>query len=158
MALHFRPFEPGDQAAFRDLNETWIVQFFAMEPQDYEVLGDPETYILNKGGHVFMGFDGDEAVACCALLPKESGCFELGKMAVAEERRGQGIGRKMMEYMIGQARLIGAKRLYLESNTKLPNAVHIYEAAGFRHLPPERVVPSPYARSNVYMEMFLESA
>jgi len=126
-----------------------------MEEQDYEVLGDPEAKILNSGGHVFMGVDGEEAVACCALIPRESGCFELGKMAVAEARRGEGIGRKLVEYAIAQARVIGATRLYLESNAKLPNAVHIYETSGFRHLPPERVVPSKYARSGVYMEMFL---
>jgi putative acetyltransferase len=155
MAVVFRHFEAGDQTAFRALNEAWIVKLFAMEPQDFVVLADPETYIVKKGGHVFMGFEGDEAVACCALIPREPGCFELGKMAVAEARRGQGIGRNLVEYTVGQARELGAKRLYLESNTKLPNAVHVYQSAGFRHLPPERVVPSPYARSNVYMEMFL---
>jgi GNAT superfamily N-acetyltransferase len=155
MSVEFRPFQKGDETAFRALNEAWIVKLFAMEPQDFVVLADPETYIVKKGGHVLMGFEGDEAVACCALIPREAGCFELGKMAVAEARRGQGIGRKLVAYTVARARDIGAKRLYLESNTKLPNAVHVYESTGFRHLPPERVVPSPYARSNVYMEMWL---
>ena len=155
MAVHFRPFEKADTDAFRALNEAWIIQLFAMEPQDYVVLADPDKYILQKGGHVFVGVDEDRVIACCALLPRESECFELGKMAVDEARRGSGIGRKLVEYAIQQARLIGAKRLYLETNTKLPNAVHVYEANGFRHLSPERVVPSLYARSNVYMELDL---
>ena len=155
MSVEFQPFATGDQPAFRALNEAWIVQYFAMEAKDYEVLDDPENNILNKGGHIFMGVEGGAAVACCALIPKEPACYELGKMAVAESRRGQGIGWKLVEYAIEQARALGAKRLYLESNAKLPNAVHIYEKAGFRHLPPERVVPSEYARSGVFMEMFL---
>lgn len=155
MSVNFRPFEQADQHAFRALNEAWIVQYFEMEPKDYEVLDDPQTNILQKGGHIFLGVDGDEAVACCALIPREPGCFELGKMAVAESRRGQGIGRKLVEHAITQARALGATRLYLESNAKLPNAVHIYETCGFRHLPPGRVVPSAYARSGVYMEMLL---
>jgi putative acetyltransferase len=46
--------------------------------------------------------------------------------------------------------------LYLETNKKLTPAVRLYEALGFRHLSPERVVPSPYARADVYMELDLK--
>ncbi len=102
-----------------------------------------------------MGVEGEAAVACCALIPMEAGCFELSKMAVDEARRGAGLGRRLIAYAIEQARGIGAARLYLESNSRLANAVHLYEAAGFGHLPAERVRKSPYARSNVYMEMML---
>jgi putative acetyltransferase len=34
-------------------------------------------------------------------------------------------------------------------------AIRLYESLGFRHLPPERVVPSVYARADVYMELWL---
>ena len=59
------------------------------------------------------------------------------------------------EAAVAQARLIGIARLYLESNSRLANAVHLYESAGFRHLLPERIRKSDYSRSNVYMELFL---
>jgi putative acetyltransferase len=157
MEVEFRSFIPGDEVAFRELNEAWIVPIFGMEPKDREVLSDPNTHILQKGGHIFMGFDtgidGATAVACCALIPMGNGCFELSKMAVHEARRGAGLGRSLIAYAIDRARAMGAARLYLESNTKLMNAVHLYESAGFRHLEPERVRKSPYARSNVYMEL-----
>jgi hypothetical protein len=51
--------------------------------------------------------------------------------------------------------LLFATRLYLETNSKLQNAIHVYESLGFTHLPAESVKPSPYARANVYMEMWL---
>jgi putative acetyltransferase len=153
MAIEFRSFMPGDEIAFRELNEAWIAPIFGMEPKDHEVLSDPEAHILRKGGHIFLGVDGETAVACCALIPMEAGCFELSKMAVHEGRRGAGLGRRLIAYAIDRARLLGATRLYLESNTQLANAVHLYESAGFRHLPPERVHKSPYARSNVHMEL-----
>jgi GNAT superfamily N-acetyltransferase len=155
-AVTFRAFQPGDEAAFRDLNEAWIKPLFGMEPKDYEVLSDPRKYILSKGGHVFLGFDEATPVACCALIPREPGCFEVSKMTVNQDRRGTGLGRKLLEYTVGQARAIGATRLYLESNTKLADAVHLYESSGFTHVPPERVQKSPYARSNVHMEMTLQ--
>ena len=154
-SLIFRAFRPGDETAFRDLNEAWIRPLFGMEPKDYEVLSDPDRYILQKGGHVFIGLEGETPVACCALIPREPGCFELSKMAVHEARRGAGIGRGLIEFAVARAREIGASRLYLESNTRLANAVHLYESTGFSHVPAERVEKSPYARSNVHMEMLL---
>jgi putative acetyltransferase len=153
MAIEFRSFIAGDEVAFRELNEAWIVPIFGMEPKDHEVLSDPEAHILRKGGHIFMGFDAATPVACCALIPMETGSFELSKMAVHETRRGAGLGRLLIAYAVDRARAMGAARLYLESNTKLANAVHLYESAGFRHLPAERVRKSPYARSNVHMEL-----
>ncbi len=154
--ITFRLFQPGDETAFRQLNEIWIRQYFALEAKDEEVLGDPLTHILRPGGQIMMAILDDRTVGCCALLPLKEGGFELGKMAVAEECRGQGLGKQLLSHVIGLARSLGAKRLYLETSTKLPNAIHIYESQGFTHLPPDRVRKSPYARSNVYMELFLE--
>jgi len=102
-----------------------------------------------------MVIAGDRPVGCCALIPLKPGVFELAKMSVAEEYRGCGIGRKLLDYTIAQAKALGATSLFLASNRTLANAVHLYESFGFRHLPPEKVAPSPYARSNVFMDLKL---
>jgi hypothetical protein len=34
-------------------------------------------------------------------------------------------------------------------------AIRLYESVGFQHVPPERVIPSAYARADVYMELYL---
>lgn len=155
-SLLFRMFESGDETAFRELNEAWIRRYFAIEPKDLEVLGDPRRHILDRGGEIVMALLDRKPVGCCALLAMPDDCFEIGKMAVAEQLRGRGIGRGLLAYAIQRGRDRGAKRLYLETSTKLPNAIHLYESQGFRHLPPERVQPSPYTRSDLFMEMFLE--
>jgi GNAT superfamily N-acetyltransferase len=151
----FRAFEPGDEAAFRDLNLAWIEQFFSIEEKDKEVLGDPVGQILRPGGAILMAVADGQTIGCCALLRIADG-FELGKMAVAEGRRGSGVGKQLLAHAINFARQTGARRLYLETSTKLPNAIHLYESQGFRRLPAESVQRSPYLRSNVYMEMFLK--
>src|SRR6185312_16447171 len=151
----FRMFEPGDETAFRELNEAWIRQYFAIEPKDVEVLGDPVRHILHHGGEIVMAIQNGKPIGCCALLAMPERCFEIGKMAVAEECRGRGIGGRLLTYAIERGRERGAKRLYLETSTKLPNAIHLYESHGFRYLPAERVQPSPYSRSDLFMEMFL---
>ena len=153
--IHIRPFKPGDEDAFRSLNEAWIAKYFVIEPADREVLEDPVANILARGGHIFMALADCRPVGCCALLPMGPGEFELAKMTVSEQERGRGIGRKVLEYAITQAKKLGATRLYLETNRKLVNAIHLYESVGFQHVCPDQVIPSPYARANVFMEMAL---
>jgi transposase len=53
------------------------------------------------------------------------------------------------------ARSAGARRLYLETNHILTAAIRLYHSIGFKPLPPSHIVPSPYARADVYMEMIL---
>lgn len=144
-----------DKTAFRTLNEEWITRYFAMEPKDRETLGNPQDQILSKGGHIFMVRAQGIAVGCAALIPMGNGIYELSKMAVSPHLRGLGVGRKLLEHVIAQARAIGAKSLFLGSNTKLENALHLYESVGFSHIPPEKVPPTPYTRANVFMEMAL---
>ncbi len=153
--ITLRPYVPSDATAFRELNEAWIRAYFGMEEIDFATLGDPQGHIFDPGGYIFVAAMGDEVVGCCALIPMRPGLFELAKMAVAGHLRGLGIGRKVLEYTIAQARLLGIDTLYLGSNRQLENAVHLYESVGFRHLRPEERPQSPYARADVFMEMKL---
>ena len=153
--LTIREFRPGDQPAFRKLNEEWIVRYFAIEPKDEASLADPQGIILDRGGRIFLAFRNGEAVGCCALLAMTPGEFEVAKMAVTESSQRSGIGRHLLSTVISEARASGARRLYLETNRKLETAIRLYESLGFRHIPAERVIPSPYARANVYMELEL---
>lgn len=150
-----RLFQPGDEVAFRSLNEEWIEKYFGLEEEDRTTLNDPAGQILRPGGRIVIALAESGPIGCCALRPISPGVYDIAKMAVAESHRGHGIGRKVLEYAIAQAKALGARRLYLETNSRLANAVHLYESVGFRHLPPERVTPSAYARANVYMEMLL---
>jgi putative acetyltransferase len=77
-------------------------------------------------------------------------------MAVTESSRGAGIGRRLLERAIAEARAGGATRLYLETNHALAPAIRLYESVGFRQLSPDRIVPSPYARADIYMELHIE--
>jgi N-acetylglutamate synthase-like GNAT family acetyltransferase len=157
--IEFRSLElGGDGSAFWTLNEQWISHYFVMEPKDIETLSDPENTILRKGGKVFFVYAADAPVGCVALIPIGDGIYELSKMAVSPTMRGQGIGRKLIEYAIEQSRELGAKGLFLGSNSVLKNAVHLYESVGFKHVPKERLPDMHYARADVFMEMPLTNS
>ncbi|MCY9581310.1 GNAT family N-acetyltransferase [Paenibacillus alvei] len=72
-----------------------------------------------------------------------AGVFELSKMSVSPELRGRGYGRRILHAAINRARELSAKSLFLGSSTKLPNAVHLYESVGFKHVAIERIGPMP---------------
>ena len=157
MTILIREFRPGDEANFRELNEAWITAYFTLEPKDSELLNHPQRHILDKGGFIYFAENTDtqQIVGCCALLAIGSATYEVGKMAVAENLRGQGVGRKLLRGVINAARLLGARRLYLETNDSLTNAIALYLSEGFEHIPQEDVKPSPLARANVYMQQAL---
>ena len=155
MTTSFRHFQPGDESAFRSLNEEWITRYFVLEDKDRKSFDDPQATILAKGGRILFTELAGKAVGCCALIPIAPNEYEVAKMAVTESAQGHGIGRQLLAHTIEEGRALGATRLYLETNHVLTPAIRLYQALGFRPTPPERTIPSPYARADVYMELFL---
>ncbi|MFC9778319.1 GNAT family N-acetyltransferase [Paenibacillus chitinolyticus] len=141
--------------AFKTLNEEWIARIFTIEDADRVILDNPVENIKNRGGDVLIARDGDSIVGCVALVPTGGGVFELSKMSVTPELRGRGYGRKIIHAAINHARGLGATSLFLGSSTKLPNAVHLYESVGFKHVPVEQIGPMLYVRADVFMDMEL---
>ena len=155
MEIVIREFEPGDEEAFRQLNEEWINRYFKLEDKDRYILANPQKAILDRGGRIFLGFKDGEAVGCCALAYLAPGEYEVAKMAVTQSAQGSGVGRRLMTKVIAEAADSGAKRLYLETHHALTPAIRLYQSHGFQHLPPERIVPSVYERADVFMERYL---
>ena len=150
-----RAFQPGDETAFRELNEQWIEQFFTIEQADRSILADPQQAIIQRGGQILVATLDEKIVACCALLRMGLSEFEVAKMAVAPDYQGRGIGRRLLSAVITEARRLGANRLYLETNHILKPAIALYESLGFQHIDPANADPSPYKRADVYMELRL---
>ncbi|MCX5065644.1 GNAT family N-acetyltransferase [Micromonospora lupini] len=145
----------AEAEAFRTLNEEWISHFFTIEESDRKTLNDPFAAIVEPGGDVLIVRDGGEIIGCVALVRSSDDVFELSKMTVLPSARGRGLGRQLIEAAIERARQLGATTLFLGSNTKLADAVHLYETAGFQHVGPEQIPLPPYARADVFMKMVL---
>lgn len=140
--------------AFRDLNVEWISKYFEMEEADYKALDNAESYILDKGGKILVALYDNEPVGVCALIkmnhPEYD--FEMAKMAVSPKAQGKNIGYLLGKAIIDSAREMGAKKIYLESNTILKPAINLYYKLGF-----EKVfgLETPYKRCNIQMELVI---
>jgi DNA-binding MarR family transcriptional regulator len=139
------------QAAFKALNEEWISTFFKMEAADYKALDHPKEYILDRGGAIVVALYEGEPVGVCALIKMEDeGSYELAKMAVSPKAQGKNIGYLLGRAVLEKAQSLGAKRVYLESNTALKPAINLYYKLGFAKITGN---PSPYERCNIQMEL-----
>ncbi|WP_300027476.1 GNAT family N-acetyltransferase [uncultured Maribacter sp.] len=147
------PYEPKYNQNFRDLNIAWINEYFKVEKKDRELLNDPQSSIIAKGGYIFIGLWYNKPVGCFALIKKEIDRYELGKMAVNKSHHGLKIGQYMLAYAIDVARTENWKTLALYSSTKLDAALHIYKKFGFKEVPLEDNLE--YLRSDVKMELTL---
>ena len=158
MAVIVRALRPGnaeDEAAFRDINLEWIERFFAIEAKDRATLDNPGKYILDPGGAIFLAVDGETPVGAVALMVMaEPGSIELAKMGVRPAAQGKGAGRLLVAAAVEGARAMGMKRVYIETNSQLGPAIKLYHDAGFKPL--AKPVPSPYARADVQLELFLD--
>jgi ribosomal protein S18 acetylase RimI-like enzyme len=140
------------QKAFKELNMEWISRYFQVEDADLKYLDHPESNVLNKGGHILMALYNREPVGTCAIVKMNKETFELAKMAVSPNMRGKGIGELLCRHAMKKAKQLGAKKLYLESNTVLKPAIDLYYKMGFQKVSKR---PSPYARCNIQMECAL---
>ncbi|MGC1307004.1 MAG: bifunctional helix-turn-helix transcriptional regulator/GNAT family N-acetyltransferase [Phormidesmis sp.] len=143
-------YRPAFQADFARLNYAWIERYFEIEAADRQSLDNPEQKILQPGGHIFMAQMDNQIVGTCALVKAGDAVYELAKMAVAESARGKGIGWLLGRAAIDKAEELGARSIFLESNTILKPAIHLYQKLGFK-----KVIrsPSPYNRCNIQMEL-----
>jgi DNA-binding MarR family transcriptional regulator/GNAT superfamily N-acetyltransferase len=150
--IEIKPFAPEHAADFKALNKKWITEHFSLEEADRKTLDDPYGYVIEPGGYIAVAIWQGKVVGTCALIKQANDEYELAKMAVTDRCKSTGVGFLLGQHMIETARDLGAKSIYLESNSKLKPALNLYRKLGFK---PSVGKSSPYCRCDVQMEMAL---
>lgn len=105
-------------------------------PEDAHALD--RTGLLDPSVTLF-GFRRDgELLALGALKHLDEDHAEVKSMHTAQSVRGQGIGRRILDHLIGAARQRGYRRISLETGSMeaFRPARTLYAAAGFKPCPP----------------------
>jgi putative acetyltransferase len=95
-----------------------------------------EEYSKTKSAYFVVENDG-EIVGCAGIAPLENGdpeICELQKMYFLPKTRGLGIGTKMMDKCLEQARVFGFKKCYIETMPFMHAAQKLYKKSGFEYL------------------------
>lgn len=147
-------YAPGYLSTFKRLNIMWINSHWSLEAHDLEVLSDPQTSIIAKGGHILVALVNDKPMGVVALcrMNNPDYDYEIAKLAVDPEARGTGIGNAIFKAAIEKARSLGAKKIFLESNTILKPAIGLYRKYGFTEL---KEYHPAYDRGDIQMELNL---
>jgi DNA-binding MarR family transcriptional regulator len=87
-------------------------------------------------GAFVVAYRGDEPIACGAVKHQTGGVSDVKRMWVAESARGLGLGRRLLGHLEGVARDRGSREARLETSDVLPEAIALYESAGYAEVPP----------------------
>ena len=119
---------------------------------DKELAGLPGDYAPPEGRLLLAEFEGQLA-GCVALHKVDADICEMKRLYLRPKFRGKGLGRTVMETIIGEARGIGYTRMRLDTvEAEMKDAVAMYRGRGFKEIAPYR--PNPMAGA-LYMELKL---
>lgn len=99
-------------------------------------LDDLDAFYFSRGGGFLVAVDAaGTIVGSCGVVPLEGATWELRKMYLRADARGQGLGKQLLAHALGFVRAHGGRRVELETASVLVEAIALYTRAGFRPLP-----------------------
>ncbi|WP_438026605.1 GNAT family N-acetyltransferase [Sorangium sp. So ce233] len=78
---------------------------------------------------------------CVALQAINSEDCEMKRLYVQPGQRGLGLGRRLVDRVLDEARAIGYRRIFLDTLPSMARAMAMYEALGFKDVGPYRHNP-----------------
>jgi putative acetyltransferase len=96
------------------------------------------SQLRQPGVTFWSAWVGEEIVGMGALKRLDSERGEVKSMRVADAWLGKGVGRAMLDHIVGEARRMGLTSLWLETGSApaFTPALRLYETAGFMHCGP----------------------
>lgn len=120
---------------FKRLNYEWIEKYFKVEPIDEQLLSNPESEVLDKGGVIFIAVEEGKAIGTACILKIDKQSCEIGKMAVFSAAQGRGVGRLLMNSCLEECKVLGFNTVILYTNEQLIPANKMYQSFGFVEVP-----------------------
>jgi putative acetyltransferase len=129
-----RPFCAADQAAAKQLVVMGLGERWGwIDPTLNPDLNDIATTYAD--GIFLVGYRGDTLVATGALTPEVTlagiPALRVVRMSVRADLRRQGLGRRVLDALLGEARARGWALIVLETTSTWTDAVRFYQRYGF---------------------------
>jgi GNAT superfamily N-acetyltransferase len=124
----------------------YVAELDARFPGGFAVV---ESDLVDPGGHYLLALDGQRVLGVGGVraLPgiDRAPSAEVKRMWVDPSARGTGLGRRLLAALEELAVDLGHRRVLLDTNLVLGEAVALYERAGYERV--ERYNDNPYAQA-----------
>lgn len=145
-SIRFDVVDAGDPEAQRAVSQYFaeIDERFPNGFQAWDALqGDVPAYAASAGGAFVLARSDDTVVGCGGVVRIDAQTGEIKRMWVHRDWRGGGIAWRLLATIETIAREAGYRRVVLDTNPTLVEAIAMYERAGY--LPIARYNDNPYA-------------
>jgi GNAT superfamily N-acetyltransferase len=95
---------------------------------------DPAEVAAPDGAWIVAYLD-SRPVGCGGIKRLDGSSAELKRIYLAAAARGHGLGRRLLEHLEQQARVIGYESLRLDTGDRQPEALGLFRSAGYVHIP-----------------------
>lgn len=129
--LVLRPAQAADVRAIRELCEPFVEQRF--------LVAKPPVAYYESVQDFQLAFGAGQLVGCGALHVMWEDLGEIRTLAVAPAWQGRGVGHRLLEALISQARSVGLERLFC-----LTFETRFFAAHGFKPIVGTPVTPEVY--------------
>ena len=102
---------------------------------DKELSNLKEKYTYPNGKVICCKTEDNEVIGCVAFTKHSDVRCELKRLYVLPEYRKFGIGKKLLESIIEEARKDNYKEIVLDTIKPLKSAIKLYEKYGFKEIP-----------------------
>jgi putative acetyltransferase len=113
----------------------WVEISLCFQNFEAELAGLPGDYEPPEG-RLLLALVDQEVAGCIALRDLGEDACEMKRLYLKPEFRRKGLGRVLAEKLIAEARLIGYKRMRLDTlPPKMDKAIALYRSLGFKEIP-----------------------
>jgi ribosomal protein S18 acetylase RimI-like enzyme len=135
--------------------EAWLQIDLCFQSFEKELAELPGKYAPPEG-RLLLALVNGKVAGCVALRKIGEDTCEIKRLYLRQEFRGLGLGRKLAEAIMSEAKAIGYERMRLDTlPPKMDDAIKLYRSLGFKEIEPYYNNPVPGAK---FMELDLASA
>lgn len=121
--------------------------------QDFEIeLASLPGEYAPPAGRLFLCHEDETLAGCVALHKLDDVTCEMKRLYVRPGFRGRQLGKGLAEALLHESRVIGYKKMMLDTLPMMTAAIALYRSLGFNPTPPYRHNPIPGA---LFMELQL---
>lgn len=104
-------------------------------PMNLLLEADPSEELVREycsNGFVYEAAVDDELMGVYVLLPLTDGIVEIKNIAVAEDARGQGYGKRLIQHALSEAERLGFGNVEIGTGNSSADQLMLYQKCGFR--------------------------